>query len=162
MFHTRFLSPTDQKCVESSTYWQFFYYRPPGKFRWTWERCLNCHTHTCIYIYIWRSWLSIWIFYIRFIAPLFTVSCHEIFEKNFFFFNFQKLAGLWMCDWLTKWIIMLRFMDLGWPRVFRRSSVGLVLFCFVLFFVKAWRSSNIIKTYFTSQFICLYSTGHSV
>ena len=33
--HTRFLSPTDLKCAESSTYWQFFYYRPPGKFRWT-------------------------------------------------------------------------------------------------------------------------------
>ena len=29
--HTRFLSPTDLKCAESSTYWQFFYYRPPGK-----------------------------------------------------------------------------------------------------------------------------------
>ena len=35
VFYTRFLSPTDLKCVESSTYWQFFYYRPPGKFRWT-------------------------------------------------------------------------------------------------------------------------------
>ena len=33
--HTRFLSPTDLECAESSTYWQFFYYRPPGKFRWT-------------------------------------------------------------------------------------------------------------------------------
>ena len=31
-----------------------------------------------------------------------------------------------VCDWLAKWIIMLRFMDLRWPRVFRRSSVGLV------------------------------------
>ena len=31
-----------------------------------------------------------------------------------------------MCDWLAKWIIMLRFMDLWWPRVFRRSNVGLV------------------------------------
>ena len=35
VFYTRFLSPTDLKCAESSTYWQFFYYRPPGKFRWT-------------------------------------------------------------------------------------------------------------------------------
>ena len=35
VFHTRFLSPTDEKCAESSTYWQFFYYRPPGKFRFT-------------------------------------------------------------------------------------------------------------------------------
>ena len=29
------------------------------------------------------------------IAPLFTVSFHEKFEKNFFF-NFRKLAGLWL------------------------------------------------------------------
>ena len=31
-----------------------------------------------------------------------------------------------VCDWMAKWIIMLRFMDLIWPRVFRRSNVGLV------------------------------------
>ena len=30
-----FLSPADHKCAELPTYWQFFYYRPPGKFRWT-------------------------------------------------------------------------------------------------------------------------------
>ena len=35
VFHTRSLSPTDQKCAESLTYWQFFYYCPPGKFRFT-------------------------------------------------------------------------------------------------------------------------------
>ena len=35
VFHMRFLPPTDQKCAESSTYWQFFYYRPPVKFRFT-------------------------------------------------------------------------------------------------------------------------------
>ena len=33
MFNTRSLSPTTQKSADSSTYWQFFYYRPPGKFR---------------------------------------------------------------------------------------------------------------------------------
>ena len=32
MFNTRFLSPTES---ESSTYWQFFYIRPPGKLRYT-------------------------------------------------------------------------------------------------------------------------------
>ena len=31
-----------------------------------------------------------------------------------------------VCDWLAKWIIMMGFMDLRWPRVFRRSNVGLV------------------------------------
>ena len=31
--NTHFLSPTDQKCADSSRYWQFFHYRPPGKLR---------------------------------------------------------------------------------------------------------------------------------
>ena len=30
-----FLSPTDQKCADSSTHWQFFYYRPSSKFLYT-------------------------------------------------------------------------------------------------------------------------------
>ena len=34
MFNTRSLTPTTQKSADSSTYWQFFYYRPPGKFRY--------------------------------------------------------------------------------------------------------------------------------
>ena len=33
VLNTRILSPTDQKCADSSTYWQLLYYRPPGKFR---------------------------------------------------------------------------------------------------------------------------------
>ena len=32
-----------------------------------------------------------------------------------------------VCDWLAKWLIILGFMDLRWPRVYRRSNVGLVL-----------------------------------
>ena len=57
------------------------------------------------------------------IAPLFTVSFHEKFEKK----KFLKIFKSWqVCDWLVKWIIMLQFMDLRWPRVFRRSNVGLV------------------------------------
>ena len=65
MFYTRFLSPADHKCAESSTYWQFFYYRPPRKFRWTSvnhfdkqrEISLKCdaknlHVSLSIYIYL--------------------------------------------------------------------------------------------------------------
>ena len=33
-----------------------------------------------------------------------------------------------VCDWLAKWIIMLRFMDQRLLRIFRRSNVGLVTF----------------------------------
>ena len=63
-------------------------------------------------------------FNLRLIAPLFTVSFHEMFEKKKKYF---KIFKSWqVCDWLAKWIIMLGFMDLRWPRVFRRSSVGLV------------------------------------
>ena len=40
----------------------------------------------------------------------------------------QKLAGLWLVgdSLVIKWLIMLGFMDLKWPRVARRSNVGLV------------------------------------
>ena len=59
------------------------------------------------------------------IAPFFIVSFHVEFEKKLFFKIFKSWQVL---DWLAKWIIMLRFMDLRWPRVFRRSNVGLVVF----------------------------------
>ena len=58
------------------------------------------------------------------IAPLFTVSFHDLSLKKKMFL---KIFTSWqVCDCLAKWIIMLRFMDLWWPRVFRRSNVGLV------------------------------------
>ena len=42
-------------------------------------------------------------------------------------FQFFKIFKSWQVyDWLAKWMIMLRFMDLRWPRVYRRSNVGLV------------------------------------
>ena len=56
------------------------------------------------------------------IAPLFTGSFHEMFEKYLYFFLIFKSWQVF--DWLAKWIIMLRYMDLSWPRVFpfqRRS-----------------------------------------
>ena len=42
-----------------------------------------------------------------------------------------KIFKSWQdCDWLAKWIIMLWFMDLRWPRVCRRSNkVCLVNLC---------------------------------
>ena len=95
----------------------------------TWERLLKCYAKnsTYIYIYIYVMLLIIdmdflYQFNLGLIVPLFTVPFHEKFEKKIFFLNFKKLAGLW----LAKWIIMLQFMDLRWPRVFRRCNVGLV------------------------------------
>ena len=41
----------------------------------------------------------------------------------------KKIFKSWqVCDWLAKWLIVLGFMDLRWPRVYRRSNVGLVRF----------------------------------
>ena len=60
VFHMRFLSSTDQKRAESSTFWQFFNYRPPDKFRFTHlgeivkMLCQELDIH--IYVCIWRSW----------------------------------------------------------------------------------------------------------
>ena len=69
MLNRRFLSPTDQKCADSLTYWQFLYYRPPGKFRsFQQERSLKCDAKNLTYIYIiyiyhpldnWYGFLSI-------------------------------------------------------------------------------------------------------
>ena len=42
----------------------------------------------------------------------------------------KKIFKSWqVCDWLAKWLIVLGFMDLRWPRVYRRSNVGLVVAC---------------------------------
>ena len=57
---------------------------------------------------------------------------HSFFSWNVWKKFFFKIFKSWqVCDWLAKWIIMLGFMDLRWPRVFRRSSVGLVWSYFV-------------------------------
>ena len=95
----------------------------------TWERLLKCYDKNSTYIYIYMMLLIIdmdflYQFDLGLIAPL-SVSCHENFEKKKMFF---KIIKSWqVCDWLAKWIIMLQFMDLRWPRVFQRSKVGLVV-----------------------------------
>ena len=48
VFYTRFLCQTDQKCAESSVFWQFFYYCPPSKQR---ERSLKCDAKNSTNIY---------------------------------------------------------------------------------------------------------------
>ena len=56
VFYTRFLPPNDQKCVESSAFWQFFYYFPTSKFRYTAREsvkmwCQEFDIYQYIYIY---------------------------------------------------------------------------------------------------------------
>ena len=123
MFHTRFLSPTDQKCAESSMYWQFLYYRPPGKFWYTAEEivkmwCQELDTHIYIYIYdpLNNRYMDfLYQFNLRLIAPLFSFFSWNVLKKKLVF----KIFKSWLvCDWLAKWLIMLGFRDLRWPRVF--------------------------------------------
>ena len=94
VFYTRFLSPTDHKCAESSTFRQFFYYRPPVKFRytageivkmWCQELDIYCTYIYCIYIYI----------YIYIYHPLdnrygFSISVPPEITPLFSFFNVLK------------------------------------------------------------------------
>ena len=122
----RFLSPTDQKCAESSTYWQFFYYRPPSKFRFT--HLGGIVKMFCqeldIYIYIYMTLLII---DMDLQPGIDCTTFHSFFLWKVWKKKFFKILKSWqVCDWLAKWIIMLRFMDLRWPRVFRRSNAGLV------------------------------------
>ena len=56
------------------------------------------------------------------IAPLF------IFPSNVSKKKKKKVFKNWQVyDWRTKWLIMLGYMDLRRPRVYRRSNVGLVV-----------------------------------
>ena len=49
-------------------------------------------------------------------------------RKDATYRDLVKIFKSWqVCDWFAKWIIMLRFMNLRWQRVFRRSNVGLVI-----------------------------------
>ena len=95
----------------------------------SWARSLKCYAKnsTYIYMYIYMMLLIIGMdflyqFNLGFIAPLFSFFSCKVWKKKF---------KCWqVCDWLAKWMIMLRFMDLRWPRVYRRSNVGLVYFGF--------------------------------
>ena len=114
---TRILSPTDQKCEELSTYWQF-YYRPPGKFRYTVGEIVKCDANRYIYIYIYDPLHNRYGFSISFQPEIDCIVSKFLFnawKENVLFLIFKSWQ---VCDWFTKWLIMLGFMDLRWPRVF--------------------------------------------
>ena len=133
MFHTRSLSGTDQKCAESSTYWQFFYYCPPGKFRFTHlgEIIKMLWQELDTYIYIYDALDNRYGFSISVQPGIDCTTFQFLFMKSLKKKKVFKIIKSWqVCDWLAKWIIMLQFMDLRWPRVFQRSNVVLVVKCF--------------------------------
>ena len=99
IFYTSFLSPTDQKCAESSAFWQFFYYCPPSKFSYTAGEIVK----------MWCQEFDINILYIYIHITLSKIDMDFLYQFNLrlqqfwgvFFFNvkknvFQKLAGLWL------------------------------------------------------------------
>ena len=99
----------------------------------TWEILLKCYaknsTYICIYIY--DALDNRYEFFFKSVQPgvdctTFHSFCSWKKKKKIiiFFYKFRKLAGVWLLDE----VVMLRFMDLRWPRLFRRSSVGLATF----------------------------------
>ena len=53
----------------------------------------------------------------------------------------KKIFKRWqVCDWLAKWLIILGFIDLRWPRVYRCSNVGLVFIKIVGKYTKFYQS----------------------
>ena len=97
VFCTCFLSPTDQKCAELSTFWQFFYYRPPGKFWYTageivkmWCQELNTYLYKKIFC-ISSTWDYIPLF--RFLA-LPSSSTNGIFRLSVC----PSVTPFWLCS----------------------------------------------------------------
>ena len=94
----RFLPPTDQKCAESSTYWQFFYYRPPVKYRFTHLGEIVKMSCPKPNIYIYDALDNRYGFSMSVQHGIDCTIFHSFFSwkvwKKKVFLNFQKLAGL--------------------------------------------------------------------
>ena len=76
---------------------------------------------------------------------------------NFISMFKKKIKSWQVCDWLAKWLIMSRYMDLRQPRVYRRSNVGLFqIWSSNLLHLKLLASSESIIVYFSSLVLNLY------
>ena len=74
--------------------------------------------------------------------------------------NVFKIFKSWqVCDWLAKWINMLRFMDLRWPRVFRRSNVGLVKYLVMHLIQSVLLENNIISCTSTAFMYSIWTSN---
>ena len=109
----------------------------------TWERSLKCYAKNSTYIYhilyIYDALDNRYRFSISVQHGIYCTTFHSFFSWKVWKKMFFKIFKSWqVCDWLAKWIIMLRFMELRWPRVFRRSNVGLVVCDFVLIEFTHW------------------------
>ena len=95
----------------------------------------------------------------------FEVNPHQFNLRLHYFSQFQRekkrkkreIFKSWqVCDWPAKWLIVFGFMDLRWPRVYRRSNVGLVYVCCSYLFPFKHYFSVCVMYYHTWLFIVLY------
>ena len=139
VFYTHFLSPTDPKCAELSTYWQFFYYRPPGKFRYR-------PIQQGEIVKMWCQELDVYIYIYIQISPDhhldnrygFSVSVRPEHTPLLQFFMLKKMfftksAGPWLVGEVVNHLC---FMELWRPRVARCSNVGLVYLCYQFLWIR--------------------------
>ena len=120
-----FSVPVWSEMCESSTYWQFFYYHPPSKFRYTAGKIVKMW---CQELDIYGSIMDMDLLY------QFNLRLHQF--SQFFFSMLKqmvfKIFKSWQVyDWLAKWLlviitIMMGFMDLRRPMVAPRPNVRLV------------------------------------
>ena len=111
------------------------------------ERSWKCYAKNSTYIYIY-----VCIYYALDNRYGFSISVQPGIDCTTFQFLFMRslkkkmffkiFKSFQVCDWLAKWMIMLRFMDLRWPRVYRRSNVGLV--DYVAIIVSSWNFQELL------------------
>ena len=164
MFYTRFLSPTEHKCAESSTYWQFFYYRPPGKFRWSSvnhfekqrEISLKCDAKNIyvslslslslyIYIYITLNRYGFAISIGNTKNHVATLTCLEWHTENMSTFPSKTSVEYWWSNSNTTVLMHVSFFFM-WVTIERCASPG----------VQAWSWSIDILEDFGGDWSCLY------
>ena len=83
--------------------------------------------------------------------------------QHFSQFQRKKIKSWQVCDWLAKWLIALRFMDLSWLRVYRRSNVSPVIvinyFCtWIWYVVNVYKIIGVIS-YVTTKLSEHFDTG---
>ena len=128
VLNTRFLSPTDQKCADLSTYSGIdssSIIAHPVNYEVPQDRSRKYYAITR-YIYRERERDRERDFkFMIFISSTWDCTTFHnflpMFKKKKFFKSWQ------VYNWLAKWLIMSGYMDLRRPRVYRRSNVGLVI-----------------------------------
>ena len=151
VFYTRFLSPTDQKCAESSVFWQFFYYCPPSIQQ---ERLLKCDAKNSTNIYIdidITLLISDMDFLYQFNLRLhhfwrFFFQCSEKKEKN------QKLAGLWLVGEVVNHVVLYGSKVAEGCSAFQRRSCNWMIWSKSCFTKLLWARETLKEIYVSVKY----------